>query len=109
MDDEHLIPAQAPIVGGVVPVVCERVPSRVRTVEPLVRSDPERATAILVDGPDTIGTQAGRIARLVQVVLEAVPVVPVQAGRGRQPQEAVVVLRELSDPAPRRFAIDGER
>ena len=89
------------------PVVREAVPSRVHAVEPVRRSDPERPAAVLVDGPDAIGAQAGRIARLVQVVLEAVPVVPVQPARGRQPQEAVVVLRDAPDPAPRRI-VDGE-
>ncbi len=48
--------------------------TRVHAVEPDIRSDPDGAGAILVDGPYAVSAQAGRIAGLVLIVLEAVAV-----------------------------------
>ena len=61
------------------------------------RADPEVSVLILVDRPNRIVSQGGRIRRVVLVDLEIVAVKAVQAVLGSDPQEPTTILENAGD------------
>src|SRR5277367_2774848 len=103
-----LVIAQASAVARFMPVIRKGVLSRVQPVETAaIRADPEYTSPVFVNSLDGVDAQAITRIALVLVALEAVPIIPVQAVAGAQPQKPQVILDDALYPSLKRFSIDG--
>ncbi len=71
----------------------------IELVQPISRSHPEVAAAILTTPRDDVGTQTARVAGGMPIVNDGpgVWIKSVQSGSGRQPEETAPVLRNMND------------
>ena len=82
-------------------VVCKRLSRWFESIEELAGSDPECALAIFEQGADEDSAEAVRISWVVNEHSEAVAVLLVEPILRAKPDEALIVLNNLSNPCLR--------
>src|SRR5450631_1388157 len=88
----HQAGAKAVGVGGAVFEAGKIVFCPVEPVQAIDGPDPEIVVPVLIDAPDIVVAQAGRIGRVVPVHDYFIPVVPVQPVPGAKPHKPFAVL-----------------
>src|SRR6185436_7387739 len=95
-DDRYVVAPDAPRIGRIPPVAHESIPLPVVSVEACGRSHPERPASIDVEPADVVGGDGAGVVRAVMVGPEGIPVVPVQAVLGPDPDESCAILGDGS-------------
>ena len=86
----------------------DRFSDRIESLQRFVGADPEKAGAVLENEVEKASGRIVRVGGITTVRLELIAVVPAQHVRGIEPQEALIVLKDVADLSERQAVLAGQ-